>query len=133
MRQVHKFSIGKDFASLEIDEDQVLNFSNSSIYSNVPPTLVTKPIQTSKRQHLPLNFEQKASPSSPRLTRSTTSSTSIEHKPSSPFVDQKWEKIRRKIKLVNKNTGVNVLNDIISDILIAKEINYVNLTKGRTQ
>jgi hypothetical protein len=124
VRQVHKFSIGKDFASLEIDEDQVLNFSNSSIYSNVPPTLVTKPIQTSKRQHLPLNIEQKASPSPPRLTRSTTSSTS-------PFVDQKWEKIRRKIKLVNKNTGVNVLNDIISDILIAKEINYVNLTKGR--
>lgn len=55
-----------------------------------------------------------------------------ENKPS-PFVDPKWDKIRRKIKLINRNTGINVISDIINDILVAKEINYVNLTKGKDE
>lgn len=65
----------------------------------------------------------------------TTSDTSrggssSQHSNNSPFGDSKWDKIRRKIKLINKNTGVNVISDIVNDILVAKEINYANLTKG---
>lgn len=119
-----------------VDEEQaLLNVSsNSTIYQNVPPTLVTKPIQTSKKhQHqsrLPLSIEAKSS----RTTTAMNSLSSFhwvdENKPS-PFVDPKWDKIRRKIKLINRNTGINVISDIINDILVAKEINYVNLTKGK--
>lgn len=161
IKQVHKFSIGKDFASIEqIDEEQVINMTNASIYSNVPPTLITKPIQTSRKQqsyqqpneHLPLSIDESLLPTQQqplyqhqqqqqqpksKTTMTTTSGGSLMGSLSShnlaqgsPFSDPKWDKIRRKIKLINKNTGVNVLSDIISDILVAKEINYANLTKG---
>ena len=120
-----------------VDEEQaLLNVStNSTIYQNVPPTLVTKPIQTSKKhqQHqsrLPLSIEAKSSRTTTAMNSVSSFNWVDENKPS-PFVDPKWDKIRRKIKLINRNTGINVISDIINDILVAKEINYVNLTKGK--
>lgn len=158
---MHKFSIGKDFNSLEIDEDELLNITNMTIYSNVPPTLSTKAIRTSKKMNekltqtsttRPLNFITNFLPDTSmhtylpfELTTSTDEEipTKEQEIPSqyfstkqqtnaNPLVDEKWNKIRRKIKLVNKNSGINLLNDIINDILVAKDINYTNLTKGRS-
>ena len=48
IRRVHKFSIGKDFTSNEIDEEDLseqLKF-NQSIYSNMPPTLSTRSLKS---------------------------------------------------------------------------------------
>lgn len=46
IKRVHKFSIGKDFNSNEIDEESLVSLRlNQTIYSNMPPTLSTKTVK----------------------------------------------------------------------------------------
>lgn len=164
IKQVHKFSIGKDFNSVEQLQQQqtppqptvaasqhhtdssssseqqqqanhhaLFNLSNVSVYSNfIPPTLITKPIQTSssRKHHLPLSMAQPQQHQQHQATASRITAPLLASESTTTSGDPKWERIRRRLRLVNKNTGINVLSQLIGEILVAKEINYANLTKG---
>lgn len=113
IKNVHKFSIGKDFNSLEqFDENKLKNLTyDVSIYSNIPPSLSTKIIKTEN------------------ITNTTTASTTTLF----PTSTDKIESIKEEFaSLKQKSKHLEALNEVLNDVLTVSSINFTKITKGRS-
>lgn len=120
---VHKFSIGKDFNSVEeLDQKKIMNVSDNSIYSNFPPTISTRAIPISNKISSFLN----------QTTEMFTSTNSLNLTLLYSEISFS-EKIKKKLASIEgKTDSTSILNEVINDVLSAKQINYTNITKGRS-
>lgn len=128
IKRVHKFSIGRDFNSAEIDKDVLYKYSNSSLYSNVPATLSTKAIQTTRTNS---SFKNNPFVTSAKFTTTTRNNPIVINNQSE---NRKLTEIKRRIKKLNLKSGSSnvLINQILNDVLSAKQIDYSKITKGRT-
>lgn len=125
IKRVHKFSIGKDFSSLEMSENDMIKIINNSVYSNFPALLSTKSITDLKKnlKNLKTKFYNSVSP----ITTTTTTTKAVN------ATEGRLEKLKKKLTLVKEKARMaSIINEVFDDVLSTRTINFSKLAKGRS-
>lgn len=118
-KRVQKFSIGRDFNSLELSENDMLQIINNSVYTNFPALLSTKSIKDLKNnlKNIKTKFYSSISPTN--LPRNSTL--------------DKLEKLKKKLTLVKEKARMSsIINEVFDDVLSTKSIDFSKIAKGRS-
>lgn len=114
-----KFSIGKDFSSLELSENEMLKIINNSVYTNFPALLSTKSIKDLKKniKNIKTKFYSSLSPTS---------------SPRNSTLDR-LEKLKKKLILVKEKARMSsIINEVFDDVLSTKSLDFSKIAKGRS-